>query len=63
MNGEPLMMTDEGMLPTIIPKIKKFERSLSMKLPPYSIGFWVLPEAKVITNYRKKKIKPEMTLF
>lgn len=41
------MMTDEGMLPDIVPKIKKFERGLTMKLPAYSVGFWVLPEAKV----------------
>lgn len=50
LNGEPLMMTDEGTLPDIVPKIKKLERSVTMKLPPYSIGFWVVPEAKVKFN-------------
>lgn len=47
LNGEPLMMTDEGMLPEIKPRIKKIDRSINLKLPPYSIGFWVLPEARV----------------
>lgn len=41
------MMTDEGTLPDIIPKMRKLDRGLTMKLPPYSVGFWVVPEAKV----------------
>lgn len=47
LNGEPLMMTDDGNLPDIIPRLRRIERGVLFKLPPYSVGFWVVPEAKV----------------
>jgi hypothetical protein len=47
LNGQPLNLEAEGTLPVLSPETYHTGQSLTVTLPPASVGFWVLPGIKV----------------
>ncbi|XP_063233131.1 uncharacterized protein LOC134536950 isoform X2 [Bacillus rossius redtenbacheri] len=47
LNGQPLQLNPDGSLPIVVPTIHHTDQSITVTIPPNSIGFWVIPNAKV----------------
>ncbi|XP_068082699.1 uncharacterized protein PF3D7_1120600 [Anabrus simplex] len=47
LNGALLGLSPEEELPVLTPRIRHVPRSLTLSMPPQSIVYWVLPEARV----------------
>lgn len=48
LNGKPLSFFEETELPEFEPIVSNNEKGLSIELPSGGIGFWVVPDQKVI---------------
>lgn len=53
LNGKPLSFFEETELPEFEPVVLNNEKGLSIELPSGGIGFWVVPDQKVIHKIDK----------